>query len=176
MNQVVLEDRFTNHQKLIILVAIGLPFLLGIYELGGMALNSNLNINGYLVLVILIFIYSGLIIIAFLKRGFVKINSELYTGSFFREKLILKKRVDLSNTPKVAILKFKKAQKLAWVSIANPDLATEFNAFEINFLNDRHTKRKPILTLKKEANIEPTIKFLTENFDLENEAYSPRFK
>ena len=175
MNKIVLEDRFTTHQKITFLLYIGAPFIIGIFSLIRMSLNSNLNYKGYLMLVILLAIYFLLISIAFLKRGFVKINSKLYKGSFFRGKLISKKEIDITKTPKMAILKFNKSQKLAWFSAAKPDLATDFNTFEINFLNDNHTKRKRILDLKNKDNVEPVIIFLTTNFDLKNEVYSPDF-
>ena len=89
--------------------------------------------------------------------------------------MFIKKRIDISKTPKVAILKFKKSQKFAWFSAAKPDLATAFNSFEINILNDNHTKHKSIIALKKQDNVERAIKFLTTNFDLKNEVFSPNF-
>lgn len=176
MNKIVLEDRFTTHQKITFLLYFGAPFIIGIFALLRMALNSNLNYKGYLMLIILLMIYLLLISTAFLKRGFVKINSELYKGSFFREKLIFKKRIDISKTPKIAILKFKKSQKLAWFSAAKPDLSTEFDTFEVNILNKKHTKREAILDLKKKNNVDRTISFLTSNFNLKNELYSPNFR
>lgn len=175
MDKIILEDRFTTHQKITFLLFIGAPFVIGIVALLRMGLKSNLNYKGYLALIIFLIIYSLLISIAFLKRGFVKINSNLYRGSFFRQKLIFKKRIDISKTPKVAVLKFKKSQKLAWFSAAKPDLATEFNSFEINILNDKHTKRESIIDIKKKDSVERTIYFLTTNFDLKSEVFSPDF-
>jgi len=175
MEKIILEDRFTTHQKISFLLYIGAPFIILIVTLLRMALSSNLNYKGYLALIIFLIIYSFLISIAFLKRGFVKINSNLYRGSFFREKLFFKKRIDISKTPKVAVLKFRKSQKLAWFSVARPDLATEFNSFEINILNDKHTKRESIIDLRKKDNVEQTINFLTTNFDLKYEVFSPDF-
>lgn len=140
-----------------------------------MALNFNLNYKGYIILGILLLIYSFIISIAFLKRGFVKINSKLYKGSFFCGKLFFKKKIDISETPKIAVLRFKKIQKLAWFSNAKPDLGTDFNSFEINILNEKHTKREPILDLIENDNSERAISFLTTNFDLEKETYSPNF-
>jgi hypothetical protein len=175
MDKIILEERFTTHQKITFLLYIGAPFIIGIVGLIRMGLNSNLNYKGYLALIIFLIIYFLLISIAFLKRGFVKINSNLYRGSFFRKKLFFKKRIDISKTPKIAVLRFKKSQKLAWFSAAKPDLATEFNSFEINILNDKHTKRESIIDLKKKDNVERTINFLTTNFDLKNEVFSPDF-
>ncbi|EDM44797.1 hypothetical protein SCB49_14535 [unidentified eubacterium SCB49] len=172
MCKIILEDRFTSHQKITFLIFIGAPFLIGIFSL---SVLSNLNYKGFLMLFVLGMIYLFLISIAFLKRGFIKLNSKLYLGSFFLGKLLFKKEIDISNTPKIAILKFKKSQKFAWFSVAKPDLADAFDTFEINILNDKHTKRHPIIFLKNKGNVAPTIDFLTSNFDLKNEVYSPDF-
>ena len=112
---------------------------------------------------------------AYLKRGLIKINSKLYKGSFFSGKLFFKTQIDISEKSKVSILKFRKSQKLAWFSIAKPDLATEFDSFEVNILNDNHTNRLPILDLKGENKIEPVIEFLNSKFGLKIEEYSPNF-
>lgn len=175
MNKIVLEDRFTTHQKITFLLYIGAPFIICIFALLKSAINSHLNSLGYLILMLFLLIYFFLISIAFLKRGFAKINSKLYKASFFRDTLIFKKEIDISKTPKLAILKFKKSQKFAWFSIAKPDLATDYDTFEINFLNENHTKREQILDLKNKNNIDPTIAFLTANFNLTHEIYSPDF-
>jgi hypothetical protein len=171
MNKIILEDRFTTHQKITFLLYLGAPFIIGIVSLT----QINLNFKGYLAVIVFVTVYIFLVATAFLKRGFIKINSNLYRGSFFRGKLFFKKRIDISKTPKIAILQFKKSQKLAWFSTARPDLATEFNSFEINILNERHTKREPILDLKNKDNVERTVNFLTANFDFKSEIYSPNF-
>lgn len=176
MEKIILENRFTIHQKITILLFIGAPFIISIVGLLKMGFNSNLNYKGYLVLLLFLLLYFFLISIAFSKRGFINVHSDLYRGLFFREKLFLKKRINISDKPKLAVLKFKKSQKLAWFSIANPDLATEFNSFEINILNDKHTKREVIMELRIEDNVHRTVDFLTTNFDLRNETYSPDFR
>ncbi|TYP70375.1 hypothetical protein [Aquimarina intermedia] len=171
MEKVILEDRFTTHQKITFLLYIGAPFIIGIVTM----LKTNLTSIGFLVLLLFIAIYTFLVSVAFLKRGFVKIDSQLYRGSFVRGRLFFKTKIDISRSPKVSVLKFKKNQKFSWFSMAKPDLATDFNAFEINILNERHTKREAILSLKNKNNIERTINFLTSNFDLKSEVYSPNF-
>ena len=172
MNRIILEHRFTNHQKITFLFYFGAPFLIKIFLL----MRCNPNMKGYLILTLCIIGYAFLISIAFLKRGFLKKNSNLYKGSFFLGKLFFKTQIDISEKSKIAILKLRKSQKLAWFSGAKPDLAVEYNNFEINILNDRHTKREPILDLKKKENVEPTIEFLSSNFDLKYEKYNPNFR
>jgi len=171
MDTIVLENRFSVHQKLMILFYLGAPIIVALVSLS----KLDLNYIGYLVLFVLCIIYGVLICISYSKRGFIKINSDLYRGLFFRNKLILKKRIDLRNKSVISVLKFKKHQKFAFFSAAKPDLATSFNALEINILNDRHTVREEIITIKMTENADRTIKFLTTNFNLKNEVFSPDF-
>tara|TARA_B100000795_G_C22506077_1_gene325848 strand:+ start:25 stop:573 length:549 start_codon:yes stop_codon:yes gene_type:complete len=172
MKKIILEYRFTNHQKITFLVYIGAPFLIGIFYL----LKINLNLKGFFILTLCVICYILLIAVAFFKRGFLKVNSNLYKGSFFLGKLFLKTRIDISEKPKMTMLSFGKSQKLAWFSAAKPDLAVQYKSYEINILNNRHTKREPILNLKKKENVEPTTEFLTSNFDLKYEKYKPNFR
>ena len=171
-DKIILENRFTTHQKISLLLYIGAPFIISIFALA----RIDLNYKGYLMLTLFILIYGLIICLSFTKRGFIKYNSDLYRGLFFKDKLILKKRIDLTDRPKISILKHRKSQKLAFFSAARPDLATEFNSFDINILNDKHTKREEIMSLKDNTNVEKTIQFLTSNFNLKNEIFSPDFR
>lgn len=121
MEKIVLEYRFTNHQKITFLLYIGAPFLIRlILELG-----EKSSLKSYLIILFCILVYTFLITVALLRRGLMKIDSSLYKGSFFREKLFFKTKIELSGKSKIAILKLKKAQKLAWFSDAKPDLSVK---------------------------------------------------
>ena len=170
-SKIILESRFTTHQKIHIILYLGAPFIITIFSLA----RLDLNFIGYLFLLILILIYSVMVCIALTKRGLLKQGSDLYRGLFFIDKLILKKKIDLTNKPKVSILKFKKSQKLAWFSAARPDLAFDFNAFDINLLNDKHTQKEMLVSLSNNDIAKKTIDFLNTNFDLKYEIYSPNF-
>ena len=170
MRKVILEDRFDTHQKMIFLIFIGLPFT-GIISRLFDSLNFNPNISSFF----LITLYIHLVVFAFQKRGFVKKQTDLYSGAFFFDILLRKKRIVLENYNKLAVLKLRKSQKTAWLAGPNPDNANSFNSFEINILNKKHTKRKPIITLKKEYQSNKVIEFLTSNFNLTLETYSPDF-
>lgn len=169
MDKIILEDKYTTHQKITFLLYIGAPIIIIIVLL----LKLELNYKGYLLLTFVITIYLFLISIAFSKKGFLKLNSKLYKASFFRGKLFFKKEIDISKTPKLAILKFKKSQKYSWFSDARPDLASDFNSFEINILNDRHTKIEALMDLSNEKIAQKAVDFLVSNFDLKFEVYSP---
>lgn len=170
-NNIILESRFTSHQKIHITLIIGAPFILIIVAL----LRMDLNYIGYIVLLLFVLIYSMMICLAFTKRGLLKKNSELYRGLYFKNTLLLKKKINLEDKTKVSVLKFKKSQKMAWFSVAQPDMASDFNAFDITLLNDKHTDKDALVSLSCEELAKKAIEFLEAKFNLAYEIYSPDF-
>ena len=61
------------------------------------------------------------------------------------------------------------------MSSAKPNMCEEFECFDVNILNENHTKRDNLISLKKETNSQKAIKFLTSNFPLKYEIYHPNF-
>ena len=108
MPKIILEDRFTIYQKIIILFVIGFPFLYAISNL----LEFDLNFKGYILVILFVLCYGFLMAFAFTKRGFTKINSKLYRASFVMGLILFKKHIYISEFLEIAILKFKKSQKL----------------------------------------------------------------
>ena len=171
MSAIILEDRFSTHKKIHFLLFIGSPFIAIFAGL----IMLELNFIGYLFVLLCLLGYASIVVIAFLKRGFVKINSRLYRASFFAGRLIFKTKIDISDTPNISILTFNKSQNLAWFSVAKPNLADASKVYEINILNDRHTHRKPILNLLCRKNAENAILYLSSNFELKDGIYQPDF-
>lgn len=167
MKKIILEYNFTFHQKNILTFCVGMPIVVFFI----FTLTSGFNTRDYFLLVILTLLFLIFISIIFLKVGFTKIDTNLWRGYFFWRKLIFKQKIDISKASKVVALKSKKYQKLAWISDAKPDLATEYYSYNIYLLNDSHTRRKAIMELKKKENVEKTIDFLVKNFDLKYEKY-----
>lgn len=186
MNKIILEDRFTNHQKTMFILYVGAPIVIVIIKLLQSIGNpTNFNIpelselgsnTNYGIIIGLILLYLFLISIAFLKRGFIEKTSNLYIGFFFRGRLYFKKKIDISKRSALCTLKFKSSRKYAWFSAAKPDLANTFYRHEINLLNEMHTRRDPIISLMKKSNAEKAIQFLAANFPLKEEKYNPRFR
>jgi len=170
--KLILESRFTTHQKTHIILSIGAPFLFVIFIL---IKNMPLNLIGNLILLVFLIFYALLVCIAFTKRGLLKYNENLYRGVYFKGKLLIKKKIDLTNKVSVAILKFKRSQKMAWFSVAKPDLSSKFNNFDITLLNQKHTNKDHLLTLFNEEHAKKAIDFLEKNFSLKYEVYSPDF-
>ena len=170
-DKIILEYRFSSHQKTHIIFFIGSPLILIIYSL----MKINLNNVGLSVLFLLIVIYLSLVCLAFTRRGLLKKGSELHRGLFFFKKLILKKKIDLTNKSKIAILKFNKTQKMGWFSAARPDLSLGFSSLDINLLNKKHTKRETLISLTDNEKATRAVEFLEAKFELKNEKYSPDF-
>lgn len=170
-NSIILQSRYTTHQKIHMVLVLGAPFILIIVSL----LGIDLNYIGYMVLLFFMLMYTVLICFAFTKRGLLKKDNQLYRCLYFKNKLIKKNKINLTAKPKVTILRFKRSQKMAWFSAAKPDLASEFNAFDITLLNDKHTKKEMLITLTNDDISKKTITYLEENFNLKHEVYSPDF-
>lgn len=170
-NNIILEPRFTPHQKTHLILSIGAPFIIIIIAL----LGIELNYRGYIFLFVIILVYAAVVCLAFTKRGLLKKDSVLYRGLFFKNILLIKKKINLTNKSKVSILKFKRSRKMAWFSVARPDLASGFNAFDINLLNDKHTQKELLISLSNIDTATKTINFLESKFDLKHEIYSPDF-
>lgn len=145
---------------LVILIAIGLEIhnLVGLFS----------TIPVVLVLIVLI-------ATTFSKKGFVVIDKALYKGIFVRKKLIYCQKIDLNNKPVFAILIFRKIQKFAFLTVANPDMSHGFNGFDVYLLNEKHTEKERIMSLKSELNSQKAIDFITLYTNLKHEVYSPDF-
>ncbi len=170
-SNLLLENRFTSHQQTHIILSIGAPLLIIIFKLSQStpSFYVHLQLFGFSLLYIVLFC------LAFTKRGLININNNLYRGLYFRKQLILKKKIDITNKTKIAVLKFKRRQKMAWFSAARPDLDTIYNHFDITLLNDKHTVKEKLISLEKEKFVDLSIEFLEQNFCLVYEQYSPDF-
>jgi hypothetical protein len=170
-DRIILEDTCTTHQK-IHLSTYAIVILMFTISL----LIRSLNYKGYLIVIVLTFIFLAITSFAFSKKGFIKSDKLLFKGYFFKEYLLFKKKINLEDRPVVSILKHKRSQKFAFFSAAKPDLGIIFNAFSIHALNERHIKRDPLMYFNEEKNAEKALSFLTTDFDLRHELFSPNFR
>ncbi|TDQ28160.1 hypothetical protein CLV82_2962 [Zeaxanthinibacter enoshimensis] len=109
------------------------------------------------------------------KKGFYYKNENLYRGYFIGRLLLIKQKLAIQDKPVCAILKSNKRQKYGFFSAAKPDLANKFGAFDIYLLNENHTAKNRIMTLKHEKNSQKAIDFIMAHTDLKFEVYCPRF-
>ncbi len=177
-NEIILESKLTVHQKTHISVVMLIPVFFVIvitliqhfeqHNLSDISLSFPRLIPATIVLLVLI-------MLLFLKTGILEKNNNLYEGTYFKGKLLFKKKINLTDKTKVAILKLNKRQKMAWFSIANPDQALSYHKNDITLLNDKHTRKELLVSLDDENLANKTVSFLEENFDLTFETYNPDF-
>ncbi len=110
-----------------------------------------------------------------IKKGLVKNSEGLHVGYFSWGKLIIKNPIKFFNFPAVSILRRRRRERGAYLSIANPEFSTSFNSFEVFSLNEKHTKKNKIISLRSEKNANKALDFILENSKLRRETYSPDF-
>lgn len=169
--EIILESKFTSHQKTHILMVFGLPIILVIVKL----ISLGLDVKNSILTLLFVCLFLVSVSVTFLKSGLLKEQNSLYRGIYFLGKLIFKKKVSLEDKNKVTILKFKKSQKMAWFSAANPDLTLTFYRSDITLLNDKHTRKEMLVSLDNEHLTNEVLNFLEINFGLKHEVYSPDF-
>ncbi|WP_299676757.1 hypothetical protein [uncultured Tenacibaculum sp.] len=171
MKRLILESKFTTHQKLHVLLCTGFPIVAIInliYRVKPFFLKS-------LIVLFFIILLIAMICSIFLKKGIVKENNNLYQATFLFDKLLQKKKVDLNQKSKVSILKFKRSQKMAWFSVANPDASLTYLRSDVTLLNEKHTTKDVLVSLDDEEKANQVVAFLEEYFQFEYEIYSPDF-
>ncbi|MFD1079554.1 hypothetical protein, partial [Longispora fulva] len=166
--KIILEDSFVTHQK-IHLLGLASPIPIFLAELS----YRELNWKGDLLVYFLIGLFTGVVFLAFSKKGFIKSDGKLYKAKFFRGRVLHRKKISLQDRPVVSILKFRRSRKYAWFSAAKPDLGYDFNSFEIYILNDRHIKRDLLMRFSSEETATAALEFLSSGLDLKPEVYSP---
>jgi len=108
-----------------------------------------------------------------LQKGIVKNSKGFYIGYFTWGKLVLKSSIHLFNLPVITLLKFQRKSRGAFRSVANPKFSVSFNSFEIYLLNEKHTVKRKILTLKHEEKANFAIDFISLHSQLRKEVYRP---
>ncbi|TCI93034.1 hypothetical protein [Tenacibaculum sp. M341] len=167
--EIILESKFTSHQKTHILMVFGAPIILVIIKL------ISLDITNSLLSLLFVCLFLIVVSVTFLKTGLLKEDNSLYRGVYFLGKLIFKKKISLEDKNKVTILSFKKSQKMAWFSAANPDLSLTFYRSDITLLNEKHTRKEMLVSLDNEYLANEVLNFLEIHFALKHEVYSPDF-
>lgn len=168
----ILEWRFTMHQRIQLTVVIG-----GAISLKAVSLLVDNNAPKFTVLAVLLFLVVGaLICLACTKRGVFKSDNNLYRGLYFRSHCLLKKKISLTDKTKVTVLELNKRQKSAWFSDAKPDHSISYARYDVTLLNDKHTEKELLVSLDTKELAQKTTVFLEQQFGLVEEVYSPDFR
>lgn len=169
-DKLVLEFNLSNHQMMH-MTFIGLVVVVGgvSFFIDESGVKLFISIFGFIALLSIIIAFT------FSKKGLLKKNGKLYNGYFFGNKILFKKSINVEGKSTFTVLKLRKSQKMAFFAGGNPDLSQSFDSFDIALLNEKHTKKNIILTLKKEKSSELVTKFLNTHMNWDYEIYSPDF-
>ena len=154
-----LEYNFTSHQM----------FLMSLIAIATLIISSVIG------LIVSIPLFITLILTVMTKKGLATDDHQIYKGIFLFNFLLYIKRINLRNKTCFSILKFKKRQKYAFVSAANPDASHSFNTFDIYLLNKKHTEKEMLISLKKEQKSKLASDFISSFIGFTCEIYSPDF-
>ena len=170
MTKLTLESNLSGQQKIHIATFIALGGLM-IFKLSA----QSLSVEGFVILGIVVAVTAMSVVLFFSKKGLLEKNKTIYNAIFLHRTVVFKSKVELKDVTACSILRFRKSQKFAFFSAARPDLANEFKAFDIYLLNQKHTKKAKLFTLRKEKNSKLAIDFLIAHGKLKFEVYSPDF-
>ena len=180
-NRLILESAFSSNAKLYLYIIFGIIFFPALLSVPlafiGMVIGQNESIGFTIILrlVIVCLIVILAVLIFPLKKGLLKNESGLHFGYFTWGKPIYKYKISLEGAEAISILKFKRRQRGAYLSEANPEYSSAFDSFEVYALNENHTERKIIIPLKMEKNALKAVEFITQHTGLKEEIYSPDF-
>ena len=180
-DQLILESAYSGNAKFYLYLLFAIIFLPAVVTLPQAIFVNSLDQNegisfNILIQIIMIVCLSVFGIVFFpLKKGLYSADNAVYFGFFSWGKLIYKYRINLEMAKAISILKFKRRERGAYLSIANPEYSSAYNSFEVYALNERHTERKIIIPLKKEEYAKKALEFLAQHTFLREEIYSPDF-
>tara|TARA_R110000772_G_scaffold84356_2_gene178117 strand:+ start:1012 stop:1614 length:603 start_codon:yes stop_codon:yes gene_type:complete len=168
-NDIILEYNYDNYQKgNLTIFAITIFGILTAFIIK----SSSLLHYGLISLLVLLLFY--LIIAIFSKKGFVTQNHELYKADFLFKKLLFKRQVKYVNKSSFSILKLKKRQKTVMTAV-NPDSAYSLISYDIYLLNNKHTQKQFVMSLKNELESKKATDFIAKYSKFVFEIYSPDF-
>lgn len=170
IKKVILEYNLNLVQK--IHLTIILILVVGLYVLSKNYLHDIVCFFATFFIIIFIF---GLVSLVISKKGLLIKNNMLFKAYFTFNYLILKKRIDLDGKSTVSVLNLRKKHNLPSVSIVYPSSNNSFIRFYVYLLNESHTRKDEVIDLKNENNAKQVVDFLTGNFQLKYEIYSPDF-
>ncbi|SHI68182.1 hypothetical protein SAMN04488096_103297 [Mesonia phycicola] len=178
MKKTIINSKFTGQQKLMLTVfmiiafLIGLPTLIYLFiEMPGQPNYVN-SFSDYF-FSSLFFVSIFLFMLLFSKQGIITDNGNLKYSLFIFGIPFLSKKINLENITDITILTYRASQKLAWVSVANPDLSVSTEISKVVLLNSNHSYKDIILITRRRDYAEKIIKSLNEELNLEYNIYSP---
>jgi len=169
-NEIIIEYNYDNYQKVNLIIFIITILGIVIFLLQQ---TFSLLLLGFITFFSLIIIFS--IIALFSKNGLVVKNKELYIADFFLTKLLHKRKVKFTDKSAFSILKLRKKQKTV-MTVSNPDSSYRLISYDIYLLNDKHTKKQYLMSLRNENDSKNASEFISTYSNFKYEIYSPDFR
>lgn len=177
MKEIIIESKYSIHQKLMFVLMFFFTFLIGgshiILIILGLYDELDENIV-YKIIYPLLFPFSFYIFILFFsKQGIVINRDSLFYSQFFFGKPFSKKEIKLNGITDTSILTYDIHQKFAFFSAAKPDLAEKVSIKKVFLLNEKHTKKELVLSTKKIESAKKIIEEINAEFNFKFKNYSP---
>ena len=176
MRKLILNSKYTIHQKLVLIVLFLITFLYGftsnILIISGEYINSKTQLIDYifpLLLPVSIYIF----ILIFSKQGIIFDSDKLSYCQFIFGIPIKKEKIYLKDITDVSVLTVNISQKFNFFSAANPDLAERFSLRKIYLLNENHSIKRLIISLKNKELSDKVVTQIQNEFNYNLNNYSP---
>ena len=177
MKKIIIESKYSIHQKLMFILMFFFTFLIGgshiILIVLGLYDQFDENIV-YKIVYPLLFPFSIYIFILFFsKQGILIEKDSLFYSQFFFDRPFSKKEIKLNGITDTSILTYNIQQKFAFFSAAKPDLAENVSIKKVFLLNEKHTKKEFVLSTKKIESANKIIEEINKEFNFKFKKYSP---
>ncbi|SEE67180.1 hypothetical protein SAMN04487765_3723 [Tenacibaculum sp. MAR_2010_89] len=174
MKKIIINSKFTSHQKLMLFLFFIFTFGIGVLYLLGLIPSEEMNTkrSDYIAIAFLpisVYIFA----LFFSKQGVVIKERKLKYSQFIFGFPFLMKNIELTNITDVSVLSSSGAQKFAFVSAGNPDLAVSSEIYKIVLLNENHSSKFLLMITRKKDLAEKMANGLSKELHLEYNIYSP---
>jgi hypothetical protein len=176
MKKIIINSKFSTHQKLVLTVLFLVTFFLGSLSvlaiITGFYRENEAFLMDYITpLLFPLSIY--LFILLFSKQGVLFDEGKLKYAEFIFETVFAKKEIDLTNITDISILTYNVTQKFAFVSGARPDLAEDTALNKVYVLNENHSKKIFVLSTRKRKFAEKIVDEISKELNFKFKKYSP---
>ncbi|MBR8537795.1 hypothetical protein KDU71_19645 [Carboxylicivirga sediminis] len=149
-------------------------FIVGTGEVIGIAISDSLDLYPGDYIALLLFIISpGILILLLSKEGILISKDQLYNSQFIFGKPYFKTKIDLQNMKDISILNYNMAQRLVFISAANPNFAEKIRVSKVFLLNENHSQKRLVLSTKRMEHAELLVREIENAFALNHTDYNP---
>ncbi|MEP2990924.1 MAG: hypothetical protein ABJM06_08475 [Gilvibacter sp.] len=168
---IVLENRYRAHQRVVLISLSVISFLFVINSV-----NDTGDLTGPWVTGFFLILSVYLACLAFAKKGLLRRGEKLYKTISFGKVLLFKTNVPFQNRKVISVLNFGKRYRFSFIPSGGESKGESELVYELFLLSDDHMQRDPIIYLDQDEKSDLAVNFLTKNFELRYEDFSPELK